>query len=534
MTAPLRSLLIGLLLVVGSTLFSSETPARVGGGNSFSTGRSSSSGGYSGGGHSNGGGYSSSGGWSSSSSHSSGDGDLETSVIGLVLAGVIALVTHLAKGTQPFEEIQRAQDVGSKGRGGRPSRGDERPSPPKARRPRRQVKAGIRRLQKEDPNFSEFLFLDFAQMIFTRFQEGRGVRSIEGLNPYLAPTTLAYLEKVRRGHGTDGLAVEQVIVGAIALDQLSLSGRGWRARCAIEANYTERRPATSGTETTYCVRCQLTFLRRAGLLSGGPEEMQSLRCPGCGSPVKLDAHNVCAHCKQAVLPGQFHWSLIDYQVKERRPVEQMPLDLSTGAGVETGTDLPTRIDPDLDAATRSFRMRYPDESLERLLGRTRFIFVKLQQAWSARDWDQVRPFETDQLYQMHLFWMERYQRRGLRNVLDQIRIERIEIARLDRDAYYEIATLRIRASMIDYVVDSQDTLQGGSRNHPRVFSEYWTLIRRAGFEPDKDLDDSSCPSCGAPVEVGASGQCEHCDAHLTSGEFDWTLSRIEQDEVYEG
>jgi hypothetical protein len=31
-----------------------------------------------------------------------------------------------------------------------------------------------------------------------------------------------------------------------------------------------------------------------------------------------------------------------------------------------------------------------------------------------------------------------------------------------------------------------------------------------------------------------SGSCEHCGAHVTSGEFDWVLSRIEQDESYGG
>jgi hypothetical protein len=31
-----------------------------------------------------------------------------------------------------------------------------------------------------------------------------------------------------------------------------------------------------------------------------------------------------------------------------------------------------------------------------------------------------------------------------------------------------------------------------------------------------------------------AGSCEHCNAKVTSGEFDWVLSRIEQDEAYAG
>ena len=31
-----------------------------------------------------------------------------------------------------------------------------------------------------------------------------------------------------------------------------------------------------------------------------------------------------------------------------------------------------------------------------------------------------------------------------------------------------------------------------------------------------------------------AGHCEHCGADVTSGEFDWVLSKIEQDDAYTG
>ena len=38
----------------------------------------------------------------------------------------------------------------------------------------------------------------------------------------------------------------------------------------------------------------------------------------------------------------------------------------------------------------------------------------------------------------------------------------------------------------------------------------------------------------APVKIDMAGACEHCHAKVTSGRFDWVLSRIEQDDVYQG
>ena len=46
--------------------------------------------------------------------------------------------------------------------------------------------------------------------------------------------------------------------------------------------------------------------------------------------------------------------------------------------------------------------------------------------------------------------------------------------------------------------------------------------------------DKACPRCGAPLAINMAGSCSHCGAHVVSGEFDWVLSRIEQDDAYAG
>ena len=71
------------------------------------------------------------------------------------------------------------------------------------------------------------------------------------------------------------------------------------------------------------------------------------------------------------------------------------------------------------------------------------------------------------------------------------------------------------------------------RSAPRRYSEYWTLIRSARARGTPRLDPN-CPGCGVPLILNMAGECEHCGAHVTSGEFDWVLSKIEQDEAYRG
>jgi hypothetical protein len=73
----------------------------------------------------------------------------------------------------------------------------------------------------------------------------------------------------------------------------------------------------------------------------------------------------------------------------------------------------------------------------------------------------------------------------------------------------------------------------GSDREERAYTEYWTMIRGTAARGASRID-RGCPSCGAPLAIDMAGSCAHCKAHVVAGEFDWVLSRIEQDEVYQG
>ncbi|MEO7093069.1 MAG: hypothetical protein ABI175_07460, partial [Polyangiales bacterium] len=79
----------------------------------------------------------------------------------------------------------------------------------------------------------------------------------------------------------------------------------------------------------------------------------------------------------------------------------------------------------------------------------------------------------------------------------------------------------------------QGSVVSGSDRQERAFTEYWTFIRMAGVA-GRPTVDKSCPACGAPLQVNMAGSCGHCQAKVTSGQFDWVLSRIEQDDTYAG
>jgi hypothetical protein len=130
--------------------------------------------------------------------------------------------------------------------------------------------------------------------------------------------------------------------------------------------------------------------------------------------------------------------------------------------------------------------------------------------------------------------MDRYSKANLKNVITGTVVEQVDPAKYARDAYYEQITVHIFARMIDDVEDSAGRLKSGSKTEYRRFSEYWTFIATIGADLTRPISTTSCVSCGAPLQINENAQCDHCGAHLASGQFGWVLSRIEQDEAYFG
>ena len=106
--------------------------------------------------------------------------------------------------------------------------------------------------------------------------------------------------------------------------------------------------------------------------------------------------------------------------------------------------------------------------------------------------------------------------------------------KIKEDAFYNAITLRIFAQGYDYTVDQTGRVVSGSNNNLRRWSEYWTFIRNREAKPAHARADLNCPNCAAPLKVSATGICEFCGGKISSGEFDWVLSKIEQDESYAG
>ena len=246
--------------------------------------------------------------------------------------------------------------------------------------------------------------------------------------------------------------------------------------------------------------------------------------------MQKDTAGACAFCGTKIESGEFQWYVRSVTTLGR----EAKGPLLTSDVPEAGTDYPTIMQPNFPAVRAAFEQNNVSFSWADFQARARLIFNELQGAWSTLNWERARPHETDNIFQMHRYWIEAYKRQGLRNALDQSQITAMQPVKIKEDAFYHAITLRIFAQGYDYTVDNDGHVVAGSKSDLRRWSEYWTFIRNNKAKPAPARADLNCPNCGAPLKVNATGICEFCGGKITSGEFDWVLSKIEQDESYAG
>jgi hypothetical protein len=382
----------------------------------------------------------------------------------------------------------------------------------------------LHRLRLEtDPNFSTILFEDYCYALFAQVHTLRGKRKLSDLSDRVSDDAIQSLKAL----APHPLEVKDIIVGSSRLAsavETTMNGEDvTRVVFEFQANYTET--TVEGGAQSYYSDEYWTFVRKKGVLSRPPEKIRQITCPACGAPPEKNPDGTCPSCGRLIRSGQFDWYVTSVQTDRTR---RSPVLTSTTE--ETGTTIPTLIDPELSKWQAELPKLQEGFSWQRFEERTLFIFNELQKAWTTRSWEKARPYETDGLFQTHAYWINEYRKQGLTNVLDQIQVQKVELARVDADKYYVSVTVRIFAQMLDYTRDDKRVICGNP-NRLRPFTEYWTLIR-SRLAPSSKPGDRNCPSCGASLKVNMAGNCEFCHAKITSGEFDWVLSKIEQDESY--
>lgn len=384
-------------------------------------------------------------------------------------------------------------------------------------------------LRQQDPDFSMVLFEDFAYRLYAAAHRARSdAAALDALAPYLSAVSRAHLTQRRPVGGR----VRAVVVGSLRLRGVAMlpgvGDRKPRVRLTVGFESNIHVDEALRNVAQYVVE-SWHFCRALGTRTRPWKGPRTFGCPNCGAPFRASGTK-CSSCGQIVVGGAFDWIVEQIDVGS---VHTAPPALG-GTAEEQGTDQTTLVDPRASAGWASLTKDDPTVGDSSLAARIRLMFIELQSSWSAMDLARVRPYVTDSLFGYLQFWIDAYKEQGLRNVVDGTTIERLERVKVTRDRHFDAVTYRVFARGRDYTVESTTSrVVGGDPARDRRYSEYWTLVRGASVR-QAPRAHKICPACSAPLNVNMAGNCTYCGSLVTTGEFDWVLSKVEQDDVYRG
>lgn len=182
------------------------------------------------------------------------------------------------------------------------------------------------------------------------------------------------------------------------------------------------------------------------------------------------------------------------------------------------------------SVSEQIRQIDPEFSSDNFLAWTREVFLKIQQAWTDRNWQVIRPFESNELFNTHNSQLNEYIKNHKINVVEKINISNATLREFRQDGDKEVLVVELHAVMRDYVIDEKTKKVLESNPNKDWYMKYlMTFNRKKGVLTKAGTSNKSttnCPNCGAPTEITSSGQCEYCDSVITTGEHDWVLSDI--------
>jgi len=157
------------------------------------------------------------------------------------------------------------------------------------------------------------------------------------------------------------------------------------------------------------------------------------------------------------------------------------------------------------------------------------LYVQMQNAWTDKKIESVRPYMTDALYAQFDRQLSALKQRHLTNYVDKIAVLDVSLDGWKQSGGEDQIIATIRTRITDYTVqDADGKIVSGSATAEKFMTYEWTLSRTTGEKTAEksDVTTISCPHCGAPVNINETAKCPYCGSILTLKEHGFVVSAI--------
>lgn len=212
----------------------------------------------------------------------------------------------------------------------------------------------------------------------------------------------------------------------------------------------------------------------------------------------------------------------------------------TGSGIKFDDTKPTEyiFDP---SVLEMIKQGDPEFSSELFMEKAKTIAERLQQAWSSGDMMPVRNYVSQGVFNRFKLQLElMVDEEKVRNILSDYKVLKISVIDLSTSKSYQTLHASIFACAKDITVaadaSEEDKQKALAKVRKEAFYEVYSFTRKVGTKTNTKSNwlKGQCPNCGyVPDNFSESNKCQSCGSIYNSGEFDWVLSEITQQEEWQ-
>lgn len=147
-------------------------------------------------------------------------------------------------------------------------------------------------------------------------------------------------------------------------------------------------------------------------------------------------------------------------------------------------------------------------------------YVKVQNAWTARDLTPVRHLLSDELYNMYQMQLDTLIENKQINIMENMNLYSGRILLKSSSKKGHKLQVLVTVSLNDYIVDEKSKAVVKGKKNRKIACVYELTFVKSRSE----VLVQNCPSCGARVENNMSTQCPHCTSSLLMQADHYTLT----------
>lgn len=168
-----------------------------------------------------------------------------------------------------------------------------------------------------------------------------------------------------------------------------------------------------------------------------------------------------------------------------------------------------------------FKTSISEISMEQMRTKIFHIYESIQYAWSNFDYETLKKYTTDELYNMYIAQLHTLKIKAQQNVIKEILKEEIKIIDIKVENNIINVQAYVKVLCYDYVINTKNNKVLRGTDKRKLELEY--II---DFVKDNNSNTKiNCPNCGNEVNIISSQKCQYCDSVLVQNASDFVMSK---------